>query len=366
MWEWVASMDVQWTDLVVPLGITAGLIAVVVVVVPRVIDRIDRMAPVDIRLTYWRLLVAPLCWTIGSVGLYVTVLLLPLSDTNRHRIDVALAVVLTVVVVYAVLRVLNTALGTYHAELRQLRDARAAYVGGIRKIANIVVIVVGALIITGQLGLEIGPALAGLGIAGLAVALALQDTLSNFFSGFYLMLDQPIRPGDYVELDGGQEGFVEEIGWRNTRIRPFSNNLVIIPNAKLAESVIVNWHQPVPEMSVYIWCGVAYHSDLEEVERVAIEVGREVQSRVEGTNRDWDPIVRFKEFADSNITFVTVLRVFDPTQRFLLEHEMIKALFRSFNEQGIEISFPMRTVVMREERPPDHAGRTGGVVDAAE
>jgi len=183
----------------------------------------------------------------------------------------------------------------------------------------------------------------------------LQDSLSNFFSGFYLMLDQPIRPGDYIQLEDGQEGFVEEIGWRATRIRPFDNNLVIIPNSKLADSVIINWHQPVPEMSVYVWCGVAYHSDLDEVERIAIEVAHQVQDRMEGTNKEWDPIVRFKKFGDSNIDFVTVLRVLDPTQRFVVEHEFMKALFRRFNEEGIEIAFPMRTVIMREDQPaPPH------------
>ncbi|MCK4324666.1 MAG: mechanosensitive ion channel, partial [Armatimonadetes bacterium] len=116
-----------------------------------------------------------------------------------------------------------------------------------------------------------------------------------------------------------------------------------------------NWHQPVPEMSVYIRCGVAYHSDLDEVERIAIEVAHQVQDRMEGTNREWDPIVRFKEFGDSNIDFVTVLRVLDPTQRFVVEHEFMKALFRRFNEEGIEIAFPMRTVIMRGDQPaPPH------------
>jgi len=350
--EFVAS---HWIDLAIPLGVTGGLIVVVLLVVPRIINRIDRMTPVEIKLTYWRLLVAPLCWIIGIVGLYSMILQFPLSQDYTSRVNVALAVALTLAVVYAALRVFNVAIRTYYQELREVRDPRAGYVGGLRKLVNIVVIVVAALIVTGQLGYEITPLLASLGIAGLAVALALQDSLSNFFSGFYLMLDQPIRPGDYIQLDSGQEGFVQEIGWRNTRIRPFDNNLVIVPNAKLADSVIINWHQPVPEMSVYVWCGVAYHSDLDEVERIAIEVAHQVQDRMEGTNKEWDPIVRFKKFGDSNIDFVTVLRVIDPTQRFAVEHEFIKALFRRFNEEGIEISFPINTVIMRGQQPaPPH------------
>ena len=346
--EFVAS---HWIDLAIPLGVTGGLIVVVLLVVPRVINRIDRMTPVEINLTYWRLLVAPLCWIIATVGAYATITQFEMSEVNSGRVSIGLAVALTLALVYAGLRVFNVAIRTYYQELREVRDPRAGYVGGLRKLVNIVVVVVAALIIADRLGQPITPLLASLGIAGLAVALALQDSLSNFFSGFYLMLDQPIRPGDYIQLDTGQEGFVQEIGWRNTRIRPFDNNLVIVPNAKLADSVIINWHQPVPEMSVYIRCGVAYHSDLDEVERIAIEVAHQIQDRMEGTNKEWDPIVRFKEFGDSNINFVTVLRVLDPTQRFVVEHEFMKALFRRFNEEGIEISFPMRTVIMRREQP---------------
>ncbi len=346
--EFVAS---HWIELVVPLGVTAGLIVVVLLVVPRVINRIDRMTPIEINLTYWRLLVAPLCWIIATVGAYATIIQFEMSEAAKDNVTVTLAVAMTVALIYAALRVFNVAIRTYHQQLREVRDPRTAYIGGIRKIVNIAMIALAGLIIAGQLGLTITPLLASLGIAGLAVALALQDSLSNLFSGFYLMLDQPVRPGDYVQLEGGQEGFVEEIGWRATRVRPFDNNLVIIPNSKLADSVIINWHQPVPEMSVYVWCGVAYHSDLDEVERIAIEVAHQVQDRMEGTNKEWDPAVRFKEFGDSNINFVTILRVLDPTQRFVVEHEFMKALFRRFNEEGIEIAFPMRTVIMREEQP---------------
>ncbi len=342
----------HWIELAIPLGVTSGLIVVVLLVVPRVINRIDRMTPVEINLTYWRLLVAPICWIIAIVGAYATIIQFEMSEAAKHKVSVALAVALTLAFVYAGLRVFNTAMRGYHQNLRDVHDPRAAYVGGLRKIINIVIITVGALLIANQLSLEITPLLASLGIAGLAVALALQDTLSNLFSGFHLMLDQPIRPGDYVQLDAGHEGFVEEIGWRATRIRPFDNNLVIIPNAKLADSVIINWHQPVPEMSVYAACGVGYDSDLDEVERIAKEVAGQVQDRVPGSARSWKPVVWFKEFGDSNINFVTVLRLKDPTQKYELEHEFIKALFRRFNEEGIEISFPMRTVIMREEPPP--------------
>ncbi len=126
--EFVAS---HWIDLAIPLGVTGGLIVVVLLVVPRIINRIDRMTPVEIKLTYWRLLVGPLCWIIGIVGLYSMILQFPLSEEHTSRVNVALAVAITLAVVYAALRVFNVATRTYYQELREVRDPRATYVGGL-------------------------------------------------------------------------------------------------------------------------------------------------------------------------------------------------------------------------------------------
>jgi small-conductance mechanosensitive channel len=160
------------------------------------------------------------------------------------------------------------------------------------------------------------------------------------------MVDRPITVGDFVKLESGEEGFVEEIGWRNTKVRMWANNIVVIPNSTLSQSVLTNYYLPRQELSVYIRCGVAYDSDLEHVERVCVEVGKEVMARIPGCQLDWTPVVRFKEFADFSINFLVVLRVKDFAAQYLLGHEYMKALHRRFNEEGIEIPFPIRTVIM--------------------
>jgi len=190
----------------------------------------------------------------------------------------------------------------------------------------------------------------------LAVALALQDTLSNLFAGIYMMVDRPVTVGDFIKLESGEEGFVEEIGWRNTKVRMWANNIVIIPNSKLSQSVLTNYYLPHQEMSVYVRCGVAYDSDLEHVERVCVEVAKEVMARVEGSATDWQPAVRFKEFADFSINFLVVLRVTDFAAQYLLAHEYIKALHRRFDREGIEIPFPIRTVIMHPPTAKAPAG----------
>jgi len=214
----------------------------------------------------------------------------------------------------------------------------------------------GLLFVLRVIGVDISPLLAGGAIGGLAIALALQDTLTNLFAGLYMTIDKPVSVGDFIKLESGEEGFVEEIGWRSTKVRLWANNLVVIPNSKLSQSVITNYFLPAQEMSVYVPCGVAYDSDLERVERVTIEVAKEVMGRVEGSSPDWEPVVRWQSFGDFAITFVTVLRVTDFAAQYRLRSEFIKALHQRFGEEGIEIPFPIRTVIVKPSGPVPETG----------
>jgi small-conductance mechanosensitive channel len=130
-------------------------------------------------------------------------------------------------------------------------------------------------------------------------------------------------------------------------VRLWANNVVVVPNSLLSKSLITNYFLPDQEMSVYVPCGVAYGSDLGQVERVTVEAAKEAMERVKGASTDWQPVVRWKEFADSAITFVAVLRVCEFGAQYELQSEFIKALHRRFGEEGIEIPFPIRTVIVR-------------------
>lgn len=218
-------------------------------------------------------------------------------------------------------------------------------VGLLRKIATIAIWTLGCIQILSILGKPIGTLIASLGIASLAVGLALQDTIANIFAGFYIVADRSIRSGDYIKIDEGLEGYVETVGWRNTRIRLWANNIVLIPNNKLIQSVITNMTLPNPALSVYTYCGVGYESDLEHVERVAVDVANKVIREFPGGDLTFEPVVRFKEFADSNINFVTVFRAVEVAAQYRLQHEFVKALHQRFKEENIEISFPIRKLV---------------------
>lgn len=202
----------------------------------------------------------------------------------------------------------------------------------------------GGLILLDTLGISITPLLASLGVGSVAVALALQDTLGNFFSGLYLLLDRPIRVGDFVKVDGASEGEVVRIGWRSTQIRLGTNNTMVIPNSKLSTSILTNYDFPQPETTVPVELGVAYGSDLEHVERVTIEVATEILKRVPGAVPEFAPNVRFHTFADSSINFSVTLRARHFPDSGVIKHEFIKALHKRYGREGIDIPFPQRVV----------------------
>ncbi len=209
---------------------------------------------------------------------------------------------------------------------------------------RISVIALGLLVVLGNLGIAIAPLLTALGVGSLAVALALQPTLSNLFAGFHITLARRIRVGDFVELEAGHQGFVADIGWRSTQIRELSNNLVVVPNSRLAEVIVRNYSLPEGEQAALVQVGVAYGSDLDEVERITIETARETQRDVSGAVPEFEPFIRYHTFADSSINFTVILRVREFVDRYLVVHEFIKRLHRRYGEARIQIPFPQRVV----------------------
>jgi small-conductance mechanosensitive channel len=214
----------------------------------------------------------------------------------------------------------------------------------IQKVAQIGILLAGAILILDNAGVEIKTLLTALGVGSLAVALALQPTLSNLFAGIHLSTSKPIRVGDFVELEDGTQGRVADIGWRATRIEQLSGSLVIVPNARLSDMRLINYSQPALPQAIVFPIGVAYDSDLEKVERAAVEVAREIQRSVPEADPEHEPFVRFHTFGASSIDANVILRSRAFTDRFPIVHAYVKALKARFDVDGIEIPFPQRVV----------------------
>jgi len=282
----------------------------------------------------------PVLLLIFFIGLYSA--LKPLSILNEYKswIDGAFFIMTTLITALLVARIITVIMLGY----LKIRKGFERPPKLINKAVSIVIFIIAISVILGYFKIDITPLVAGVGLGALAIGLALQSTLSNFFAGMHLLSDRPINVGDFIELDKDTSGFVEDIGWRSTRIRTMVDNLLIIPNAKLADSNIINYSMPKQDLNIWIPCGVAYESDLKKVEKVTLEVAREIQQKVPGAIKDFEPIFRYREFGDSNINFIIVLRVEEPMARFIVRNEFIKELKERFDKENIEISWPIRKI----------------------
>jgi small-conductance mechanosensitive channel len=204
-------------------------------------------------------------------------------------------------------------------------------------IYNIILYLIALMIILDHFQIKLTLLIATLGISGLAFGLAMQNALSNFFAGLYLISDKPIKVGDFIEIEKGPSGFVEDIGWRSTRIKTLSNTIIIVPNSKLAESIVINNSLPDNEIYVLIECGVSSKSDLKKVEKITNEVAKKIQRTVPGAVKNFEPFMRYHTFGDSKINFTVKLRAEKFKDRYLIIHEFIKALKERFDEEKIEI-----------------------------
>jgi small-conductance mechanosensitive channel len=192
-----------------------------------------------------------------------------------------------------------------------------------------------------------------LGVGGLAVALALQDTLSNLFSGFYVAVARQVRLGDYIKLNTGESGYVTDIGWRCTTIRELTNNMIIIPNSKLAQAIVTNYHLPERRFGSSVQVSVAFESDIEQVERVLTEVGKQAAGEIPGLLSDPPPGVSLDPgFGDFALQFTLGFQVAEFSDQFKVRHELRKRILQRFRTEGIHIPFPSRAVYLHEEKPP--------------
>ena len=296
--------------------------------------------------------VALLMILVGALYLALANLSLWATDAQRPAgwfgaVALGLALIAVVRIVRSVVHVITERLEQRIETPEQLRMLQSI-VPQVQRACTGAIAVVGALVILEQVGIPVAPLLTGLGIGGIAVAFAAQNTLANLLAGLSIFIDGTVRVGDMVELDSGQRGFVEDVGWRTTKLRLFANNLLIVPNGKLAESILTNYQMPNDEVAVYVRNGVAYDSDLQQVEQITLEVANRLVRDTPGAVTDFEPIMRYTAFADSNINYIVIMQAKDwPTSR-LLHHRFIKAVKQRYDEVGIEISFPARNLYLRD------------------
>ena len=282
----------------------------------------------------------PLAFLIIGSGVLIVERILPFSPATDHFLLLAFRIIVVISGALFTDRLLRRLVNVYADEQPVLQSSRNL----VRGISRAVVFALAAFAVLDNLGVSITPLLASLGVGSLAVALALRDTLANLFAGIQLVADRTIEVGQSVKLGTGEEGVVMKVGWRATHIRMPNDTLLVVPNSKLTESLITNYDRPLAPMTTVVELQVATPSDLDRVEAVALEVAREVQRTVEGAIPEAEPILRYQRFAESGIGFIVILRVQRYAAQFLVRHEFVKRIHRRFDQEGIVIPYPVRTL----------------------
>ncbi len=276
--------------------------------------------------------------------------------TQRAGSAIALAVV-----AYMSTRLIRVAMAWYEADIAPATSTSFddQVMPSLRRLAPIVVYSVAGLWMLAIFDIEISPLLATLGIGGIAIALAAQPTLSNYFAGTYVISEGEIAKDDFIEIEGGPSGFVEDISWRSTKLRSRFNNLIIIPNSMMSENMITNYSRPATAMNVIVNGGVSYSSDLNQVHEIIMEAAQQMVVESEYAVTETEPRAGFGAFGDSNIDFWVFMQATDRAGSFQLKSELIKLIHERFNEAGIVINYPVRHLVVDEKKDPNDA-----VIDA--
>ncbi len=298
----------------------------------------------------WKFLIEPVksyvsFWFLMA-GIRISIPFTELSENTSGLITSAVIVLFIVTATFAVINIIANITQYYSNKTQTGLQSTTIFVN----LTKIAVFVIGLLLIFQSLGIKITPLITALGVGGLAVALALQDTLSNLFAGLQIIFAGQVRLGDFVSLESGEKGEVVDITWRNSTIKTRAENMIVVPNSTLAQVIVTNYNLSGRYCLLRIPVGVSYNSDLEKVENITLKVAREVVKDFEGGDTNFDPRVRYNTFNDSSIDFNVVVRVKDYFDRFTLKHEFIKKLHRRYDKENINIPFPIRTI---DYTPPE-------------
>jgi MscS family membrane protein len=191
---------------------------------------------------------------------------------------------------------------------------------------------------------NITPLLASAGIAGVALAVAAKDMLSNFFGGLSIFMDKPYKKGDFVVLDKGERGEVVAIGLRSTKIKTLDDSLITIPNSLISASKIVNESAPAPNLRLRVPVSVAYGSDIDRVEELLTGCAKENEKIV----REPAPLARFKSFGESALNYELLCWAKEPALKEVAVHELNRAVYKAFAKEGILIPYPQRDIHIKE------------------
>jgi small-conductance mechanosensitive channel len=333
-WWLLASYVVVW-----------WLLAVLVRnVLRRTLERFAAAHPTEMSEVLAGSLPRPAGIAVFLVALAAGLRIAPLPEPRLVTAHKVVAVALAVLGVSVLMRVALRSIDAYGRSNPELRSS-----AGIGKaITWVVGLGIDAMLVSEALGISLTPALTAFGVGSLAVALALQDTLSNFFSGLYIVVDKPLRPGDFIRIDPTYEGYVESIGWRSTHLRTLSNNLVIIPNATLSKAIITNYTLPTPHVAANVRVDLAADADVDRVEDVLADEARRALNIPGIADAPAPSVAMAPGFQDGALGFTINFQVRSFGEQASVQHAIRKRIAARLKKEGIALNTVRAAVLKRE------------------
>ena len=345
-------LDNQWAAFVVSIAIWVAIAVGLLFVIDPAVKSVAGRTATKVDDIVLRILRGPVFVLILVYGAVNSLGILGLPASWQRLLASVYGVTLVLVLTWVTYRIFRDVLLHYGKQVakRTKSDLGDRLIPSLEKMGGAVIVISGLILALQSLGYDITLFLAGLGVLGLILAFAAQDTLSNFFAGIHIMLDRPFKIGDVIEIEDGVIARVEDIGLRSTKLYwGKSHNVIIMPNKELANRKIINYVRPDRRFRINVKVGVAYDSDLDKVRRVMVDVASSHPwvLKEEGV----EPIWRVVDFADSAIVVMIFVWVDDVDHQWQLGSDLREQIKKRFHETGIEIPFPQRVVEVKGGLP---------------
>lgn len=272
-------------------------------------------------------------WIIGLFGIYYGIHLLPIEQTMLQKIDKGLTILAITTITWIAQRASSRFVSLYTSRPNTPFPSSSIFT----LITQFVIISIGFLIGMQSLGISITPLITAMGVGGLAVALGLQDTLSNIFSGLTILASKQLSIGDTIDLGNEKKGVIKDISWRYTTLETASGNLLIIPNAQLAAEMVTNYSQPQLETSFSVEITLPYSVNLKKIEPLLQKIAEEIKEKEEGAVKEYTPLVRFYGFNDLGIQTKIIMKATHYSAQFTLIHETLKKIHAALEKEGVTI-----------------------------
>ena len=292
----------------------------------------------------------PIVFITLLIGLRIGFVFLDMSNQVQNLVDTVIRVLSAVTIgyaVYSLVSMIDYYLGQYTSKSKNKIDDMLAPL--IRKSLKLtVIVIVGVFVAESLAGKPITTLVASLGVGGLAVAFAAQETIKNFFGSLVIMADKPFTLGERVEIDG-YDGMVEEVGFRSTKIRTFDGHLVTVPNSDVANKFVRNIGKR-PFIRRVANITITYDTPPEKVER-AVEIIKEILGTHEGMHPDFPPRVFFNEFNDASLNLLMIYWYHPPDyfQLLAFSEKVNMEILKRFNKEGIDFAFPTQTIYLAND-----------------